>query len=70
MGTVPDAFPTDGGVLVIDDMFTTGNTLRASATILRRAGYLGKIIGATAGYDVPDVKKMPTTPFTPALFKV
>lgn len=39
-------------VLIVDDVVTTGATIKAIAQRLRAAGHTGLIIGATAGYTV------------------
>lgn len=54
-------------ILIIDDVFTVGNTLRSSATVIRKAGYIGDIIGATAGYNL-DVAI--GSPYRPMMFTV
>lgn len=54
-------------ILVIDDVFTAGNTLRSSATVIRKAGYLGEILGATAGYNL---EAATGDPYRPKVFTV
>ena len=62
MGADPEVATTQVPILLIDDVFTEGNTLRASATVIRRAGFLGTIISATAGYSVLTLAGSPYTP--------
>jgi hypothetical protein len=51
-------------ILIIDDVFTAGNTLRSSATVIRKAGYIGEILGATAGYNLAAPNGDPYRPMT------
>lgn len=53
--------PSVSPVLFVDDVFTSGATLRAAALVLRRAGWEGAIWGATAGYAVPAPSGNPLT---------
>ena len=53
MEAEPDASSLTTPILIVDDVFTRGNTLRASATVIRQAGFIGEIMGATAGYNLP-----------------
>jgi phosphoribosylpyrophosphate synthetase len=46
--------PNDEPVLIIDDMFTTGTTLKATAARIRKGGHRGPLAGATIGYYVDD----------------
>ncbi len=57
MDAEPEAVDPTMPLLIVDDMFTQGTTLRASAAVLRKAGYSGEFLGATAGYLLasPDV---------------
>ena len=58
MGT-DEGLPADASVLVVDDVFTTGSTLRAAAWTLQRAGHLGEIIGAAAAMVTSDMSGCP-----------
>jgi len=46
--------PEAAGVLIVDDVFTSGATLRAAAEVLHQAGYRGPIFGATVAHYRPD----------------
>jgi len=54
--------PTSEPVLVIDDMFTTGTTLSATAARIKKGGHQGTITGATVGYFVDDPRQVPDCP--------
>lgn len=41
-----------GGVLIVDDVFTTGSTIKASIKALRRAGFSGPFSAAVAAYVI------------------
>lgn len=46
-------------VLVVDDVYTTGSTLRATAWTLQRVGHWGEIIGAAAAMVTTDMSVCP-----------
>jgi len=50
------------GVLIVDDIFTTGATMKAAALTMRRAGYKGPIFAAALGYYQPSSNKADTCP--------
>lgn len=52
----------DSGVLIVDDIFTTGATLKAAALTMRKAGYKGPIFSATLGYYEPSAGKADECP--------
>jgi hypoxanthine phosphoribosyltransferase len=52
-------------LLLVDDVFTSGNTLRAMEATLRAAGHKGVIMLATGGYAVDDPREV-RNPVTPA----
>jgi len=54
MGVRAHGISPDEPVLVVDDILTTGATLRAVANQLRKAGHRAPIMGAAAGYYEPD----------------
>ena len=60
----------DQGVLLVDDIFTTGTTLRASALTLLQAGYHAPLFGATLGYYQPDPTQARTCPVKHKTFYV
>jgi DNA topoisomerase IB len=49
-------------VLIIDDIVTTGTTIKAVAARFRQAGHRGKILGAAAGYYEPNASEAPACP--------
>jgi hypothetical protein len=57
-------------VLIVDDMFTVGTTLRAAATVLRQAGHTGPIMGATAGFDLHGAPAKSDSPIEHCRFSV
>lgn len=50
MGLVPHGIEPDESVLLVDDVITTGSTLRAVARKLRMGGHRGAIFAATAAH--------------------
>jgi len=62
MGLSKDALDPNEPVVIVDDIFTTGGTIRAVAGTLRRGGHKGRIIGATAGYYEADASKASQCP--------
>ena len=53
LDTMQAGFPPQAareGILIVDDIFTSGATLRAAAEVLWRSGFTGPVFGATAGY--------------------
>lgn len=48
--------PEADGVLIVDDVFTSGATLRAAADVLHQAGFRGPVFGATVAHYSSDPK--------------
>lgn len=46
-------------VLIVDDVFTTGATLRATIQVLKRAGYRGPFSAAVAAYAIESPNEAP-----------
>jgi phosphoribosylpyrophosphate synthetase len=50
------------GVLIVDDIFTTGATMKSAALTMRRAGYKGPIFTAALGYYQPKASEADQCP--------
>lgn len=70
MGVDPEVdLEQDTAFLIVDDVLTTGSTLKAVASKLRRAGFTGEIIGAVASCYVEDPRDVPD-PLTTKMVRV
>jgi len=61
---------SDRPVLIVDDMFTTGATLRATAKRIQDSGHSGSIMGATIGFDAATPAAAKDCPVKFATFRV
>ncbi len=61
--------PQSDGVLIVDDVFTTGATIRAAGEVLWKNGFNGPIFGATVAYYNPNPLAS-DDPNRPAVFYV